>query len=227
MRLVPLALLLTALAGCDVSGRVEAEIEAALPRTLGPAARYDAEVGGLRLSDGTAETVTVLGERVAREAAPVVDRLDVRLDGVAFDRASKRLTRVDAARATARVLAADLAAYLEAQRGVADATVTVAAPDRASVRLEGQLRGLRVPVGAEVRGRLRADEGRVRLDVESVRAAGIGLGGAVAREVSARINPVVDLTDEELALEVTAVRVENGAVVLEATGDLTGLRVGQ
>ena len=224
MRTLPLLLAL-ALVGCDVSGRVEAEIEAALPAALGPADAYDATVEGLRLGDGTVEAVTVVGTRVAREDAPVVDRLDVALRGVAFDRSSKRLTRVDAARATARLLPADLAAYLVAQRGVARAEVALEAPDRAVVRFEGEVEGVRIPLGASVAGRLRAVDGRVRLDVERVSAAGIGLGGALAERLDQRINPVVDLTDEDLALEVTAVRVEGGALVLDATGDPTGLRV--
>ncbi|PAP75315.1 LmeA family phospholipid-binding protein [Rubrivirga marina] len=225
MRTLPLFITLATLSltGCDVSGRVEAEIEAALPAALGPAARYDAEVEGLALRDASAETVRVVGERVAREDAPVIDRLDVELRGVTFDRSERRLTRVDGARATARLLPADLAAYLGTQRGIADADVVLAAPDRASIRVRGEFEGLRIPVGAEVRGRLAASDGRVRLDVESVRAAGIGLGGTIARRVDQQINPVVDLTDEDLELRVTDVRVEGGALVVEATGDLTGL----
>ncbi len=223
--LLPALLAVVALTGCDLSGRVEAEIEAALPDVLGPAARYDATVEGLRLGDGAAEAVTVVGERVARQDAPVVDRLDVVLRGVAFDRSTRRLTRVDDARATARLLPADLGAYLGAQRGISDVELTLAAPDRATVRFRGEIEGVRIPVGAEVQGRVRAVDGSVRLDVETVRAAGIGLGGTVARRVSDRINPVVDLTDEDLALRVTGVRVERGALVVEATGDLTGARL--
>ncbi len=227
MRIPLLSIVFAALVlgGCDLSGRVEAEIEAALPAALGPAARYDAEVEGLSLGDASAETVRVVGERVARADAPVIDRLDVELRGVTFDRSERRLTRVDAARATARLLPADLAAYLGTQRGIADADLALAAPDRATVRVRGEFEGLRVPLGAEVRGRLAATDGRVRLGVESVRAAGIGLGGAIARRVEQEINPVVDLTDEKLALRVTGVRVESGALVVEATGDLTGLRL--
>ena len=223
MRLALVLALLVPLAGCDLSGRVEAEIESALPAALGPAARYDAQVEGLALRSGSAETVRVVGERVAREDAPVIDRLDVELRGVTFDRSERRLTRVEGARATARLLPADLAAYLGAQRGVADADVALSAPDQASIRLRGEIEGVRIPLGAEVRGRLATDEGRVRLAVESVRAAGFGLGGAVARRVDEQINPIVDLTDEDLELRVTAVRVEGGALVVEATGDLTGL----
>ena len=64
----------------------------------------DATVEGLRLGDGTAEAVQVVGRRVAREDAPVVDRLDIDLRGVAFDRSTRRLTRVESARGTARLL---------------------------------------------------------------------------------------------------------------------------
>ncbi|WP_420456054.1 DUF2993 domain-containing protein [Rubrivirga sp.] len=224
-RLLLALLAALALSGCDLSGRAEAEIEAALPSVLGPAERYQATVDGLSARAGTAETVRVVGERVAREDAPVIDRLDVTLSGVAFDRSTRRLTRVDAARGTARLLPADLAAYLATQRGIADAELSLDAPDRLTVRIRGEIGGARLPVGAEVRGRVVAQDGRVHFDVEGVRAAGIGLGGALARGVSDQINPVVDLTDEDLALRVTAARVVDGALVLEATGDLTGVRI--
>lgn len=223
LRPLPFLLAVLALSACDLSGRVESEIEAALPAALGPAERYDAEVGGLDIGDASAETVRVVGTRVAREDAPVVDRLDVVLRGVTFDRSERRLTEVESARATARLLGPDLAAYLVRQRGVADAEVTLAAPDQATIRLQGEIEGLRIPVGAEIRGRLAVADGRVRLDVASVRAAGIGLGGTIARRVGEQINPVVDLMDEDVALRVTDVRVEGGALVVEATGDVSGL----
>ena len=223
--LLPLVLLAALVAsGCSVSGRVESEIEAALPSALGPADRYQAAVEGVRLGDGTAERIDIVGERVARQDAPVIDRLDVELRGVRYDRKTKRILGAESARATARVLAEDLSDYLVRQRGVGDARVALQAPDRAVVRVRGEVRGLRLPA-AEVRGRLTAEAGTVRLDVEDVRAGGLGLGGAVARQLSDRINPVVDLTDESLALRVTGVRVEGDELVLETTGDVAGLRL--
>ena len=226
-RLLPVVLAALVASGCSVSGRVESEIEAALPAALGPAESYDATVEGVRLGDGTAERIAIVGERVAREDAPVIDRLDVELRGVRYDRDTKRLLGADSARATVRVLAADLGDYLARQRGVGDARVTLQAPDRAAVRVEGEVRGVRLPVAAEVRGRLVAREGTVRLDVESVRAGGIGLGETLARRLGDQINPVVDLTDESLALRVTGVRVEGDVLVLETTGDVAGLRLGR
>lgn len=219
-----LALLAVAASGCSVSGRVEAEIEAALPAALGPADNYEATVEGVRLGDSTAERIDVRGDRVAREDTPVVDRLDATLWGVAFDRGNRRLSRVDSARATARLLPADLADYLAAERGLVEPRVTLSPPDRVSLRFRGEFEGIRLP-GAEIAGRLRAQDGGVRMEVESVRAAGIGLGGAVARRVESRINPVLDLTDEALALTVDDVRVANGALVVRASADPTGLRL--
>lgn len=227
LRLLPLVLAALVASGCSVSGRVESEIEAALPAALGPAQNYDATVEGVRLGDGTAERISIVGERVAREDAPVVDRLDVDLRGVRYDRTTKRLLGADSARATVRVLASDLDDYLDRQRGVGDARVTLRAPDRARVRVEGEIRGVRLPVAAEVSGRLVAEDGTVRLDVDGVRAGGIDLGGALAGQLDERINPIVDLTDEALVLRVTSVRVEGDTLILEATGDVTGLRLGR
>ena len=226
-RLTAVVALLAALAasGCSVSGRVESEIEGALPAALGPADAYDATVDGVDLGAGTADRISIVGDRVAREDAPVVDRLTVELRGVRYDRKTKRILGARSARATARVLPLDLADYLARQRGVGDARVTLAAPDRATVRVEGEVEGLRLPVAAEVTGRLEAAGGTVRLAVDDVRAAGIGLGGALARRLEERINPVVDLTDEALALRVTGVRVEGGELVLDAEGDVAGLRL--
>ena len=86
----------------------------------------------------------------------------------------------------------------------------------------------RLAVHHQERGQVRqavARGGVVDLEVESVRAAGIGLGGTLARAVSQQINPVVDLTDEDLPLRVTSVRVAEGALVMEATGDPTGMEL--
>lgn len=220
-----LAALALATAGCSVDGRVESEIEAALPAALGPADSYDATVQGVRLSAGTAERIQIVGRRVAREDAPIVDRLDIDLRGVRYDRSSKRLTGAESAQATLRLLPADLGAYLDRQRGVGAAALALQAPDRATIRVRGEVEGFQIPVAAQIEGRLAARDGTVRLDVDRVSAAGIGLGGSLARRLDERLNPVVDLTDEDLALRVTAVRVEGDTLVLEATGDPSGLRI--
>jgi hypothetical protein len=222
------ALLVTvALAGCDVSGRVEREVEAALAEAVGPAESYDVEVEGLSVRSGEAERVTAVGRRVRPEGAPVLDRLDLDLRGVRYDRGARRLERVESARGTVRLAPADLAAFLETRDGVREASVSLEAPDRATVRVRPDLGGVSLPSGAavEVGGRLAGAGREVRFEVESVRALGLDLGGTVARRLSGVLNPLVDLGGARPALDVTDVRVENGAVVVEVTGDLDGLRV--
>ena len=220
-------LLAVLLAGCDVSGRVEREVEAALVKAVGPAESYRVEVEGLNARAGEADRVVAVGRRVRPEEGPVLDRLDLVLRGVRYDRGERRLERVEEARGTVRLVPADLAAFLETREGVREASVRLEAPDRATIRVRPDLGGVSLPAGvaAEVSGRLAGAGGEVRFEVEDVRAVGLDLGGAVARRLSDAINPLADLGSTRPALTVTSVRVENGALVVEATGDLEGLRV--
>lgn len=214
--------------GCgSLTSQVERGLERELPELVGPADRYDVEIEGLRAGAGEADRVTAVGERVRPEGAPVVDRLQLELRGVAFDRGEDRLERVDSARATARVTVPDLEAFLEAQRNVRDASVTLREPDEATIRVRPEFGGIALPRGveAEVRGRLEAADGRVRFVVSDVEAAGLNLGAAAARRLSDAINPLVDLSDTDARLQVTGVRVEGGAVHLDATGDPASLRL--
>lgn len=224
MRPVALALIVLVISGCDLTSRVEAEIARGLPHAIGPAESYTVEVDGLKASAGEAERVTIVGDRVRREGAPVLDLLTLELTGVRYDGGARVVERVEQTFATVRVLPEDLAAYLGTRRGVREASVRVEAPDRVVLRLRPEAGGL-LPdgVAAEIVGRLGADDGRVVLDVEYVRAGGIGLGRLGARALGDLVNPVLDLTDEEPALVVEAVRIESDGVVVEATADLEGL----
>ena len=229
MRLVLLALvpLVVLASGCDLSGQAEAEIERALPDAIGPAESYDATVTGLRARAGEAERVQIVGRRVEVAGAPVLDRLTLDLTGVQFDRGEKRLTRVASAQGVVRLLPADLATFLDGRDGVREASVTLRPPDGATVRIRPEIADVAVPRGVtvELDGRLRAENGQVLLDVTSLRAAGFDLGSGLARQLFARINPIADLSETSPALRVTSVRVDSGAVVLEAEGDLSGFRL--
>lgn len=216
--------------GCVPStGQIERGLERELPKLLGPADRYDVEIEGLRARSGEAERVTAVGERVRLEEAPVVDRLDVELLGVTYDRGEDRLERVERARATARITPLDLADFLEAHRNVREASVTLDAPNRATIRLRPEVGGIALPRGVtvEVTGRLEPDGRRLRFEVSDVEAAGVNLGRAAASGLSDLVNPLVDLSGTPADLRVTDVRVENGVLRLDATGNPTGLRLRQ
>ena len=213
--------------GCSVTGTVERGLEDKLREIIGPAERYDVRIDGLRARSGRAERVLAVGERVRPEDAPVVERFELDLRGVTYDRREKRLERVDSARATAHITARDLVDFLETRDGVRAATLTLRAPDEATLRIRPEFGGIALPPGvaAEVRGRLEAAGSRVNFVVSDVEAAGLDLGGAAARRLSGVINPLVDLADLDVELQVTSVRVAGEAIVLDATGDLSGLRL--
>lgn len=221
-------LVLLLCAGCVPStGQVERGLERELAQLLGPADRYDVEIDGLRARSGEAERVTVVGERVRAEGAPVIERLELDLRGVVYDRDEERLERVESARGTVQITGPDLAAFLGAYRNVRDAEVTLREPDGATIRVRPEFGGVALPrgVAAEVTGRLEAADGRVHFAVSEVEAAGFDLGSAAARRLSEAINPLVDLSDVAAGLRVTDVRVEDGVVRLDAAGDITGLRL--
>lgn len=222
-----LALLIILAAGCSpISGRVERGIEDELPRLIGPADVYDVQIEGLRARSGEARSVAVTGQRVQPEDAPVLDRLDVTLYGVAYDRVNNRLERVDSTWAVAYIRAADLATYIEGHPNVSEATVTLHEPDSATVRISPELAGFsfgNIPV--VLAGRIEVAEGRVAFNVSDLRAAGANLGDSAARRLSEAVNPLVDLTDTRIRLQITGVRVVNGEARIEAIADPTGTRL--
>ncbi len=223
MRTILLALALVT-SGCSVSGRVASEIEDALPKAIGPADDYQVMVEGASVRTSRADRVEIVGLRVAREGAPVIDRFEAVLEDVAFDRGKKEVSSVGSARATVRVVRADLEAYLGTQPNISNAQLTLSEPDQVVVRVRGELGNIEVPVNLEIRGRFVTDAGRVNLDISGVRAGPISMNGAAGR-IEQEINPVLDLTDDDIALSITSVRVEGGVLVLEAAGDLSGLQI--
>lgn len=219
---------LVLLAGCVPStDDIERRIERELPELLGPADRYEVEIEGLRARDGRADRVVATGERVRMEEAPILDRLRVEMEGVAYDRGAERLERVDSLAATAYVRPADLAAFLEAHRNVREAAVTFHPPDEAAIRLRPELVGLALPRGMEVvfSGRLEARDGQLHFDVIRAGAAGAGLGEAVVRRLSDALNPLVDLSSPGADLRIIGVRVEGDGLRLDAAGSASGLRL--
>lgn len=231
LRPLLLPVLLLALGtGCVPStGQIERGLERELPKLLGPADRYDVEIEGLRARSGEASRVSAVGERVRLADGPVVDRIDLELRGVRYDRGQDRLERVESARATARITPLDLADFLETHRNVREAAVTLEAPNRATIRLRPEVGGIALPrgVAAEVSGTLEPEGRRLRFEVTDVQAGGIGLGRAAATGLSELVNPLVDLSETPADLRITGVRVEDGVLRLDATGNPTGIRLRQ
>ncbi|HSC62097.1 MAG TPA: hypothetical protein VLD35_00565, partial [Caldimonas sp.] len=152
------AVLATTACSTYLDARAEAALREALVRVVGPAASYDVRVSGASVDGSLFERVGFVGRRIARAGAPVLDRLELDLQGVVVDRAAKSLTAVAAARVELQLKGADLAEFLG--RWLAEPRVTLAPPDRIIVVGTPRIGGIALggPGGAELQGRLAANE---------------------------------------------------------------------
>ena len=210
-----------AVTGCSPTNLVAQGIERELPKYVGPADSYDVNIKGLSVQAGSADSVVVVGDRVRPEGAPVIDRLALDLQDVAYDRKTERVRKVGSARLTAVIKTADLADFLEAYRNVREAQVTLRSPDQATIRVRPQVGNLAVPRGVtvDVSGQVVSDGTQLRFEVDSVSAAGFDLSAIAARRLSDVINPLADLQNLPVDVEITSVMVAGETIGLEVVGD--------
>ncbi len=209
------------LVSCSPANLVAQGIERELPKYVGPADSYDVDIKGLRVSEGSAESVVAVGERVRPEGAPVIERLSLDLAGVVYDRETERLSQVEGARLTAVIKTDDLADFLETYRNVRSAEVMLRSPDMATLRIRPQLGDFALPPGItiDVSGQLVGDGTQLRFDVDQVKAAGIDLSAIAAQRLSDTVNPLADLQGLPVNVTITSVMVAGETIGLEVVGD--------
>lgn len=207
--------------GCTPTSLVEQGIERELPQYVGPAESYDVDIKGLSVSAGTAESVIAVGERVRPEGAPVIDRLQLDLRGVVYDRSAEKLTQVEGALLTAVIKTPDLADFLESYRNVDEAEVVLRSPNEATLRIRPQIGNYSVPPGVtvDVTGSLVGDDTQLRFEVSEVSAAGIDISAIAASRLSDAVNPLADLENLPVKVEITSVVVAGETIGLEVIGD--------
>ena len=208
-------------AGCTPTNLVEQGIERELPKYVGPAERYDVEIEGFDAKKGSADSVIAIGERVRPEGAPVFERLTLNLSGVVYDRQAQRLSHVDNVSLTAVVKTPDLSDFLETYRNVREAEVMLQAPNRATLRIRPQIDQFVLPTGitVDVGGELVGKGTQLRFEVDSVSAAGIDVSAIAARRLSEAINPLADLQNLPVEVEIASVVAAGESIGMEIVGD--------
>lgn len=212
------------LAACAsfVDTRVEETIRAELPQLIGPADRYNVYVSGAKVSGEIADldNVHAVGTRINRPKAPVIDRLEVDMRNVIVDRKEKQLKSLSVATAQARVLATDIAAFLQARPGLDNVNVTLHPPYEIIVDARPSIAGYALPKAAmvKVRGQLVAEVSEINLEVIDLRAAGFPVGAIPRFVLEKLINPIVDLSALPVPSQVASVKVTDDAVIVEASG---------
>ncbi len=219
--IIGLALLTGTLLGCTPASLVAQGIERELPKYVGPAEKYDVEIEGLNIASGSAQTVTAVGERVRPEGAPVIDRLSLDLQGVVYDKQAERLTQVNNARLTAVIKTPDLADFLETYRNVNEAEVILRSPNEATLRVRPQIGSYTVSPGitVDVTGVIVGEGTQLRFDVSDVSAAGINISAIASERLSNAINPLADLKNLPIRVEIVDVVVAGETIGLEVVGD--------
>ena len=209
------------LAACTPTSLVEQGLERELPKYVGPAESYDVDIKGLDVYAGSADIVTAVGERVRPEGAPVIDRLALDLSGVIYDKSAERLTQVNDARLSAVIKTPDLADFLEAYRNVNEAEVILRSPNEATLRIRPQLGDYSVPPGitVDVTGGLVGEGTQLRFEVSEVSAAGIDISAIAAQRLSDAVNPLADLKNLPIQVDITSVIVAGETIGLEVVGD--------
>jgi len=212
------------LGGCAtlVETRVEKTIVKELPRIVGSAARYDVEVEGAHVKGEVVylEKARVVGERVKRPKAPILDRFKATMTNVTVDRKEKKLISIGGVDAQVRVLATDIEAFLEARKSLKNVSVMLDPPSEITVIAQPAIAGFTLPksVRAKIRGRLVASEGDLIMEIVDLRIAGFPAGATPAAAFEKLINPLVDMSALPAPSQVTSVQVTADAVLLTANG---------
>ena len=214
------------LAGCAtvVDTRVEQLIAAELPRVIGAAARYDVNVDGARETGEIIDIrrVRIVGERVERAGSPVLERIDVTMTDLVVDRKEKRLQNLGTADASALLLPADIAAFLDARPGLDNVRVALFPPSEITIESQFAIGGFALPrsTGAKIRGRLIASDGRLIMEIIDLRVAGFPVGTIPSIVAEKLMNPLVDLSTLPATARITSVQVMPDAVLLKASSSL-------
>ncbi len=214
------------LASCAtvVDTRVEQLVAAELPRLIGAAACYDVNVDGAREAGEILDIrrVRIAGERVERAGSPVLQRIDVTMTDLVVDRREKRLRSLGTADASALLLPADIAAFLDTRPSLEKVQVALFPPSEISIETQFAIAGFALPrsTGARIRGRLIASDGRLIMEIIDLRVAGFPVTTIPSIVAEKLMNPLVDLSGLPAPARVTSVQNMPDAVLLRASSSL-------
>ena len=214
------AALLVAACASVLDERAASALREALTRAVGPAASYEVQVSGASLDASRFERVAVVGRRVARARAPVIDRIELELRGVVVDRQDKRLVALADSRGELRVRAADLTEFLGRSNWIDAARVTLEAPDRIRVSGRPRFAGIALSAGdgIEIEGRLYAAGTELRLALDRLRIGNASAPPFVRGLVEGMVNPLFDAAGHPLPAQIDAVEVDADALRIAASG---------
>jgi hypothetical protein len=193
---------------------------------IGPADRYEVTVSrsGGSLIAGQIPWIEIHGRNVRAIEGLNLDELQVRLEGVRFNRSDRRVTEIAQSRFTAGISAASATRFVR-RRSPALGDVEVSfAPGVVRVRASPAVLGIGVPVELEGRPVLRG-ETAIAFDASRVAVLRLGLPEFAVRRLEERINPLVDLAALSFPLHLSEARIERDRAVVTGSAMLDPARL--
>ena len=222
----------TILTGCgsrNITHRIEQAILSELPKIIGPADSYAVEVdGGLSgLMNSRLAGVRVTGRNVLFLNKYPIDELLVEMRNVRFDSETRSLESVESTSLHAAISEASLLQYVAKEHPELRQTRITISEGFIIARTRPEIIGISAEV--EAVGKLRVTEGRkVDFVAEKLTMGGMSLPSAMRSMVESHFNPLLDLSDAPIPINLTRVEMVPGKVLIEGTVDLSnGLPRGQ
>ena len=124
--------------------------------------------------------------------------------------------------ASALLLPADIAAFLDARPGLDKVQVALFPPSEITIDTQFAVGGFAFPrsTGARIRGRLITSDGRLIMEIIDLRVAGFPVGTIPSIVAEKLMNPLVDLSAMPATARITSVQVMPDAVLLKASSRL-------
>ncbi|NLB97859.1 MAG: DUF2993 domain-containing protein [Armatimonadetes bacterium] len=224
-----LLLLATALiaAGCNtgVAERAaEGKLRRRLPEIIGPAEQYDVDIrasSDLSVMEGRLRTITIEGRQVRVAHTWPVDHILVVLDRVRVNLEKETLQSVGAARFQVTIYPATLVGYLENdEENLRDAQIHL---EEGKLTVTGRYLLMGLWTSFRVSGTLELlDHSRIGFRTRGASAAGLPVPARIVRHLEQRLNPVLDVSDTLLPIELTRVEVRPEGVVVSGIPHLDG-----
>lgn len=205
---------------------IERSVRAELPGLIGPADQYTVSVSrsSSGLLSGRIPWIRIHGTNVRALPGLTLDQLEVRLEGVHFDRASRSVREIEQSRFQAWIGPGSIVNYLHSHRpDLPDVRVRIVGGN-IQVHAAPALLGLGLPI--EVTGRP-VLHGATRLDFEATRVSvlSLGLPEFAVRQLQERINPLLDLSTLSLPVHLESAGIDGDSLLLTGTAALDPARL--
>lgn len=228
MLLVVFAILLNGCGKQLVTSKIEKSIAARLPEVIGPADNYKVEVSGHTkdMLQGEIREIRIYGKNV--EVAPILkaDELFVVLSDVQADTNTQTIKHVGSANFEAVVREPALNSYLRVAHPDLNELKVTLKKGRMLVHVRPSVIG--ISFGVNLEGDLFVVKpSTVNYKVDRLALAGLKMPGMVADYIEGKINPVQDLSDNALKINLDSALIEQGAIRMKGTADVRASLAGK